>query len=332
MKRRHEGYAWLIPLLLVCLRVLAPATLVPFGDGRQAHVLPSDERPIESQSGAAPISIDVAIIEVPLNYGRTLGVNSSGTRGPKSDTRFADDPLHRVDMPSEAKFIPPLETKTATGNLRGFCLMRALRGDLDVVLRTMTSDRRFRILQRLRLPASDVEPASLWVGWPPRLYRGEVLFRGGAIGSPLVPAQTCTLDVTASIQASGLIHMNIRQDLEWISGIVSNRGIGAVPTTSSSQSWGKLALREGEIIALRGFVETFRQPRFSTGPILKDIPQLEIPILQLTGHTARRELMILLRPIPPHREVSSPVWRRSDWPLRGFPWSRCRTTGRGPSR
>ncbi|MGA2864374.1 MAG: hypothetical protein ABSF95_07785 [Verrucomicrobiota bacterium] len=298
MVRPFDGWAWLIPLLVVLWLsgIQVPAALDQSGDSRavQKHALAPDEKPVEKRSGPAQILIEAQLIEVQLNCGRTLGLNFANKQAPRPGCHASDGLFRRVDMLSVAEFVPTLVTNTATRNVRGFRFLSKLSGDLGPLLQALASDGRFRVLQR-RLPSqtSNPERALLFFAWLPNLYGGGVRYCAG--GSGVRGMQTCTLEVTPSIQADGLLVMDIRQEIGTL-GTVNIPNIGEVPVmTSSDQSRGNVVVRHDEIVVLGGFVEAVRQPRFTKVPILKYIPQLGKAMLHLTAHRVRLELLVLLR-------------------------------------
>jgi len=192
--------------------------------------------------------------------------------------------------------------------LGGFSYLATFGGDLDVAMTAVAGNSRARIIQRPRIQTSHNEPASLFVG-ESRPYPTSSYYGGGAYGGSSTIQQMqigVTLEVTPLINPDGLVVMEIRQQIDSVSGTVTIANVGDVPVTSSKSAATKVSVRDHDTIILGGLIETDNNKSHSGVPFLMDVPLLGVLFRSTHVDAARAELIVLIRPtVLPTPEIAA---------------------------
>jgi general secretion pathway protein D len=115
-----------------------------------------------------------------------------------------------------------------------------------------------------------------------------------------------TLEVTPLINPDGLVVMEIRQQIDSVSGTVAIANVGEVPVTSSKSASTKVSVRDHDTIILGGLIETDKSKNASGVPFLMDIPLLGYLFRTSTLDENRSELIVLIRPtVLPTPEIAA---------------------------
>jgi general secretion pathway protein D len=89
--------------------------------------------------------------------------------------------------------------------------------------------------------------------------------------------------------------MDIQQQVQQVGGSVVIDG-NSVPVTQDQNASAKVAVRDKETIVLGGFIRDELSEGKSGIPFLKDIPLLGYIFRSTSKTTARRELLVMIRP------------------------------------
>ena len=104
-----------------------------------------------------------------------------------------------------------------------------------------------------------------------------------------------TLNVVPFINEEGLVVMEIQQQIQDIVGSQTING-NAVPIVTDRSANAKVAVRDGEMIVLGGFIKTKTTTYEDGVPILRDIPLLGKLFEKTQDIDERNELIVLMRP------------------------------------
>ena len=167
----------------------------------------------------------------------------------------------------------------------------------DVAVTALASDSRVNILSRPRIQATHAEQATLFIGETVPYVTG-TFFGGVGTGASSQYQQLAvgiSLNVLPLINPDGLVILEIAQNIEQIGGFVKIDA-NEVPTTTRRQAQTKLAVRDGDVIILGGFITSTKTRVKSGVPFLKDIPLLGALFRSQKDGNKRSELMVLIRP------------------------------------
>ena len=104
-----------------------------------------------------------------------------------------------------------------------------------------------------------------------------------------------TLEILPFINDEGLVVMDIFQQIQDIVGTQTING-NAVPITTDREADAKVAVRDGEMIVLGGFIKSKTTSTKGGVPVLRDIPLLGRLFENGYDANERSELIVLLRP------------------------------------
>lgn len=167
----------------------------------------------------------------------------------------------------------------------------------DVAVTALASDSRVNILSRPRIQATHAEQATLFIGETVPYVTG-TYFGGVGTGASSQYQQLAvgiSLNVLPLINPDGLVILEIAQNIEQIGGFVKIDA-NEVPTTTRRQAQTKVAVRDGDVIILGGFITSTKTRTKSGVPFLKDIPVLGALFRSQKDGNKRSELMVLIRP------------------------------------
>ena len=149
-------------------------------------------------------------------------------------------------------------------------------GNFDVAVEMIESDSRATILSRPRMQTSHAVPALLFNGQTIPYITGSYYggYNGGLGSSQYTQKEVgISLEVLPLINPDGLVVMDIRQNIEEVSG-TTKIDQNDVPITSKRQAEAKVAVKDRETIILGGFIRSTKSKSNSGVPFLKDIPGL----------------------------------------------------------
>jgi general secretion pathway protein D len=179
----------------------------------------------------------------------------------------------------------------------GLSYFGSLAGSWDVAVNAIAGGDNAKVLARPRIQTSHNAPASIFVG-ETRPYITGTYFDGTSSGSRSQYSQTqigISLTVTPLINAEGLVVMDIQQQVQQVGGTTTIDG-NAVPITQDQNASAKVSVRTGDTIVMGGFIQNGKTDSQSGVPWLKDIPLLGALFRNTTTSSARRELLVLIRP------------------------------------
>jgi type II secretory pathway component GspD/PulD (secretin) len=243
--------------------------------------------------GLSQILVETVIIEFPITE-------------PTATPRIATDPhpaltaLNNLGVLVNTTF--PFQ-QTNTGQLNQYSYLATLRGDLDSMVNALATNTSARILQRPRIQTSEGEPAQLFVGaaWP---YPRGAYYSGGAFScgchSSIQSVNIgTTFEVTCLLPAKDLIQMDINMSRETANGTVTIANVGEVPITMRDDSRAQTFLRNGEVIAVGGCIDTNRVSIFSGIDRLDRIPGGGYlnKLITYPKRNTRNEVILLMRAI-----------------------------------
>jgi type II secretory pathway component GspD/PulD (secretin) len=104
-----------------------------------------------------------------------------------------------------------------------------------------------------------------------------------------------TLEILPFINDEGLVVMDIYQQIQDIIGTQTING-NAVPITTDREADAKVAVRDGEMIVLGGFIKSKTTSTKGGVPVLRDIPIIGKVFGNSFDSNERSELIVLLRP------------------------------------
>jgi type II secretory pathway component GspD/PulD (secretin) len=104
-----------------------------------------------------------------------------------------------------------------------------------------------------------------------------------------------TLNVVPFINEEGLVVMELEQQIQDIVGSQTING-NAVPIVTDRSANAKIAVRDGEMIVLGGFIKTKTTTYEDGVPVLRDIPLLGKLFEKTQDIDERNELIVLMRP------------------------------------
>jgi len=107
------------------------------------------------------------------------------------------------------------------------------------------------------------------------------------------------MQVTPHINSGGLVTLDIAQEVSDVAAPAANTAIGS-PTFDDRLVRTRVAVQDGQTVALAGLIRDNAQEGNSGIPYLKDVPVLGTLFSSQTGTRARTELLVLLTPRVAH--------------------------------
>jgi general secretion pathway protein D len=264
----------------------------------------------------AQVLIEAIIVDVALTKDRNLSVSYLQSGSVKNGKLFGGV----NNLSSSAKSFLAGSTDTngvvttspaALGNrtaLPGGLSFIGQFSDFDVALEAIESDSRATILSRPRVQTSHAVPALLFNGQTIPYITGTSYggYNGGLGSSQYQQKEVgISLEVLPLINPDGLVVMDIRQNIEEVSG-TTKIDQNDVPITSKRQAEAKVAVKDRETIILGGFIRSTKSKSNSGVPFLKDIPGLGVLFRSTKNTSDQDELIVLIRPtVLPTPEIAS---------------------------
>jgi general secretion pathway protein D len=178
----------------------------------------------------------------------------------------------------------------------GFSYYGFLGNNWEVAVRALETDTRVDMLSTPRIQTSHAEQASLFIGEERPVVTGTFSDISGGQNAQIQMRQIgITLEILPFINDEGLVVMDIYQRIQDIVGSQTIDG-NDIPITTDRSANSKVAVRDGEMIMLGGFVKTKKTFTKEGVPFLRHIPILGKLFENTTESDERFELIILLRP------------------------------------
>ncbi|HIG27248.1 MAG TPA: hypothetical protein EYQ50_05425 [Verrucomicrobiales bacterium] len=244
------------------------------------------------------VLIESLIIEVSL--GDTLDYGVSASQNKKTAGDFTGAGIIN-NLSAGEPFLDPstllsFSDFTDGGVGSGFSYFGTFGDDWDFLVRAVATDSRIHVLAKPRAQTTHAKSASLFVGETVPFVSGSGIGFSGTSQS-----FTQQLDVGISMYVEPLINPEglvvMYMDL-----VVENRGEDViidgnpVPATTRREAQAEVAVRDGEIIILGGFINQIKRSSASGVPLLKDIPWLGKLFSRTRTSSEEIELIILIHP------------------------------------
>ena len=246
------------------------------------------------------VLIDATIAEVTLNdqlaYGTQfyLGQKLAGiltTAGPVSATRTTTPTAGITPTILNVGGVPT----TLGANFPGFVFANGVRE----VLNALSSVTRVQVLSTPHVMVLDNEPARLQVGQQVPVLTGTATSTL-ASGAPVVNsidyhATGVIMQVTPRINSGGLVTLDIGQEVSDVAQPAPNTATGS-PTFDDRIVSTRIAVQDGQTVALAGLIRDNSQEGNAGIPFLKDVPLVGTLFSSQNNTRQRTELLVMLTP------------------------------------
>ena len=246
------------------------------------------------------VLIDATIAEVTLNdqlaYGVQfyLGHKLAGiltTAGPVSPSDLTTTPAGVTPTILTVGGIPT----TMGSNFPGFVFANGVRE----VLNALSDVTRVQVLSSPHVMVLDNEPARLQVGQQVPVLTGTATSTL-ASGAPIVNsidyhATGVIMQVTPHINSGGLVTLDIGQEVSDVAQPAPNTATGS-PTFDDRIVSTRVAVQDGQTVALAGLIRDNSQEGNAGIPFLKDVPLLGTLFSSQNNQRQRTELLVMLTP------------------------------------
>ena len=272
-------------------------SITPYGEGNEL-LLVGERRNLEKAKEVIKkldvvqpqVLIEAIIIDVALSDTKDFGVSIRQAKQGLVDQGNLSSALASALGP--AGFSDTSISGAATGfNYWGF-----LGNNWEVAVTAIQNDSRVTLHSRPRIQTTHSRPASLFIGDTRPVVTGTITDISGGNSSQYQLQQIgITLDVTPYINEEGLVVMDIYQRIQDIVGSQQING-NEVPITTDRSADAKVAVRDGEMIVLGGFIKTKTTTYEDGVPVLRHIPLLGKLFESTYDKDERNELIVLMRP------------------------------------
>lgn len=248
------------------------------------------------------VQIDATIAEVTLNnqlaYGTQfyLGQKLAGiltTAGPVTTTGSATTPTTGAITPTVVT-VGGVPT-TIGANFPGFVFANGVRE----VLHALSDVTRVRVLSTPHVMVLDNEPARLQVGQQVPVLTGtatSTLVNGAPIVNSIdYHATGVIMQVTPHINSGGLVTLDIGQEVSDVAQPAPNTATGS-PTFDDRIVTTRVAVQDGQTIALAGLIRDNSEEGNAGIPFLKDVPLVGTLFSSQNNQRQRTELLVMLTP------------------------------------
>lgn len=183
----------------------------------------------------------------------------------------------------------------APTGLVGFALSKAP----DFILRALSDVAQVKVLSAPQLLVMDNEPARLQVGQQVPVLTGtatSTLTTGAPIVNSIDYHSTgVIMQVTPRINSGGLVTLDIAQEVSNVASPAANTATGS-PTFDDRLVRTRVAVQNGQTVALAGLIRDNVQDDNNGIPFLKDVPLLGTLLSSQTSQRSRTELLVLITP------------------------------------
>ena len=237
------------------------------------------------------VLIEAIIIDVALGDDKTFGVSlrekrtaaNAGAGGLRGALASALGPAAFTDT-------------SISGATSGFNYWGFLGSNWEVAVNAIENDSRVTMHPRPRIQTSHAELAELFIGDTRPVVTGTITdISGGTSSQYQMQKFGITLEVRPFINEEGLVVMDLVQQIQDIVGSQTING-NSVPITTDRSANAKVAVRDGEMIVLGGFIKTKTTTYEDGVPVLRDVPLLGKLFESTRDVDERNELIVLMRP------------------------------------
>ena len=237
------------------------------------------------------VLIEAIIIDVALGDDKSFGVSL------RQDRTQADARAGGLRGALASALGPAGFTDTSiSGATSGFNYWGFLGSNWEVAVNAIENDSRVTMHSRPRIQTSHAELAELFIGDTRPVVTGTITdISGGTSSQYQMQKFGITLEVRPFINEEGLVVMDLVQQLQDIVGSQTING-NSVPITTDRSANAKVAVRDGEMIVLGGFIKTKTTTYEDGVPVLRDVPLLGKIFESTRDVDERNELVVLMRP------------------------------------
>ena len=237
------------------------------------------------------VLIEAIIIDVALGDDKTFGVSLR-------ENRTAANAREGGLRGALASALGPAAfTDTSiSGATSGFNYWGFLGSNWEVAVNAIENDSRVTMHSRPRIQTSHAELAELFIGDTRPVVTGTITdISGGTSSQYQMQKFGITLEVRPFINEEGLVVMDLVQQIQDIVGSQTING-NSVPITTDRSANAKVAVRDGEMIVLGGFIKTKTTTYEDGVPVLRDVPLIGKLFESTRDVDERNELIVLMRP------------------------------------
>ena len=237
------------------------------------------------------VLIEAIIIDVALGDDKSFGVSL------RQDRTQADARAGGLRGALASALGPAGFTDTSiSGATSGFNYWGFLGSNWEVAVNAIENDSRVTMHSRPRIQTSHAELAELFIGDTRPVVTGTITdISGGTSSQYQMQKFGITLEVRPFINEEGLVVMDLVQQIQDIVGSQTING-NSVPITTDRSANAKVAVRDGEMIVLGGFIKTKTTTYEDGVPVLRDVPLLGKIFESTRDVDERNELVVLMRP------------------------------------
>ena len=236
------------------------------------------------------VLIEAIIIDVALGDDKTFGVSLRENKQGLNDQGQLSSALASAMGPAG------FTETSVSGAASGFNYWGFLGNNWEIAVNAIQNDSRVTMHSRPRIQTSHAELAELFIGDTRPVVTGTITdISGGTSSQYQMQKFGITLNVVPFINEEGLVVMELEQQIQDIVGSQTING-NAVPIVTDRSANAKVAVRDGEMIVLGGFIKTKTTTYEDGVPILRDIPLLGKLFEKTQDIDERNELIVLMRP------------------------------------
>ena len=181
----------------------------------------------------------------------------------------------------------------------------ALSKQPHFILRALSDVTKIKVLSSPQIMVMDNEPAQLQVGQQVPILTGTATSTLTA-GAPIVNSidyhpTGVIMQVTPRINSSGLVTLDIAQEVSDVAAPAANTATGS-PTFDDRLLRTRVAVQNGQTVALAGLIRDNASDDNNGVPFLKDLPVLSTFLSSQTSTRKRTELLVLITPRVIHNQ------------------------------
>ncbi|MFL5284048.1 MAG: type II secretion system protein GspD, partial [Rhodopila sp.] len=235
------------------------------------------------------VRIDAVIAEVTLNdalqYGTQFFFKSGGINGILNSAQ-------QLGLPNPGAAVLNL-------NFPGFFLGGSNAGGAPMAIQALQQVTTVHVLSSPQLLVLDNQPARLQVGSvvPYQSQTSQsVLVPGAPVVNSISYQQTgVILEVTPRVNSSGLVTLDIMQDVSSVATGITTPGINS-PTFNERNVNSRVVVQDGQTVGLAGLITDTTSTGNGGIPWLKDVPILGLLVGSQSNTRQRTELLVMITP------------------------------------
>ena len=178
----------------------------------------------------------------------------------------------------------------------GFQYFMKMGLNWEVAVKAVQNSTQVQMLSRPAIQTSHAELAELFIGEKRPVVTGTITdISGGSSNQYQLQDFGITLNILPFINDENLVVMDITQQVQDIVGQEQING-NNVPITTDRSANSKVAVRDGEMIVLGGFIKNKKTSFQDRVPVLSSIPLLGNMFKSDSVKNERYELIVMLRP------------------------------------